>query len=158
MIVDYTKNSLLLGGSGTTELQFKVYSLFGSGIAELQVTIIFLVRKQNCGTSGNAVFFFCESEVKVYSLCGSGIAELQVTIYSLCGSRTAEVQVTQYLFSLLGSTKLQVRYFLVRKRNCGTSGQAFSLCGNRTAELQVKCFPCTEAELRNFRSSIFLVQ
>ena len=76
MIVEYIKNSLLLCGSGTTELHcqdlvyslcrsgtlelhVKVYSLFGSGIVELQVkyfpcaevelqvTIIFLVRKRN---------------------------------------------------------------------------------------------------------------
>ena len=149
MIVDYTKNSLLLCGSGTAELQVKVYSLFGSGIAELLVTIIFLVRKLNCGTSGNAVFSFCRSEVKVYSLCGSGTEELQVTIYSLSGSGTAELQVTQYLFSLFGTTKLsqvlswnfRSRIFLVRK--CGTSGQVFSLCGS--AELQVKYFPCAEA-------------
>ena len=148
MIVDYTKNSLLLCGSGTAELQVKVYSLFGSGIAELLVTIIFLVRTLNCGTSGNEVFSFCGSEVKVYSLCGSGTKELQVTIYSLSGSGTAELQVTQYLFSLFGTTKLsqvlsyaeaelrnfRSRIFLVRK--CGTSGQVFSMCGS--AELQVK--------------------
>ena len=39
MIVDYSKNSLLLCVNGTTELHFKVYSLCGSGTAELQVKV-----------------------------------------------------------------------------------------------------------------------
>ena len=100
-------------------------SLFGSRTAELQVIIIFfvrkrnfrsifIVRKRNCGTVG-----------QVFSLCGSGIAELQVK-YFPC----AEAESRNFRLSI----------FLVGKRNCRTSGRVFSLCVSGIAEIQVIIF------------------
>ena len=118
------------------------------------------MRKRNCGTSGH--------QVKVHSLCGSVIGELQVTIYSLCGTSSDTVlifQVRNYGTSsqVFSCAEVELRnfrsnIFLVRKWNCGTSGQVLSLCGSGIAELQVNYFPCAEVELRNFGSSIFLVR
>ena len=91
------------------------------------------MRKRNYGTSCHNIFLVRKRN---------------------CGTSSNTV-----LIFLVRNYETSSHYFLVQKRNCGTSGQVFSLCGSGSGivELQVKYIPCAKAELRNFRSSIFLL-